>query len=127
MIPQALDSRRKVPVESMDELPLMPDEGAIWHGVSPAAYRRLWQDILDRTGGSVTFRFFLQPTMAAIATLHDGIKDVRAGRSPFFWTLLSNPAHRNRARLCAICAPARPDRERITHWRLGKTPVGKVR
>ena len=34
----------------------------------------------------MTFRFFLQPTMAAIAALHDGIKDAREGHKSFFWT-----------------------------------------
>jgi len=68
--------------------------GGVWHGVSPTVFRRLWQNILDRPGGPMTFRFILQPTMAAIAALHDGVKDARMGRSPFFWTLLSNPAKR---------------------------------
>jgi hypothetical protein len=68
--------------------------GAVWHGVSPAVFRRLWQDILDRPGGPMTFRFILQPTMAAIAALHEGVKDARSGRAPFFWTLLSNRAER---------------------------------
>ena len=68
--------------------------GGAWHGVSPADFRRLWQNIIDRPGGPMTFRFILQPTMAAIAALHDGVKDARMGRSPFFWTLLSNPAKR---------------------------------
>jgi len=40
----------------------------------------------------MTFRFLLQPTMAAIAALHDGVKDARAGRPPFFWSMLSNRA-----------------------------------
>jgi hypothetical protein len=68
--------------------------GGVWHGVSPADFRRLWQNILDRPGGPMTFRFILQPTMAAIAALHDGVKDVRGGRSPFFWTVLSDSAKR---------------------------------
>jgi hypothetical protein len=68
--------------------------GGVWHGVSPADFRRLWQNILDRPGGPMTFRFILQPAMAAIAALHDGVKDARAGRSPFFWTVLSNSAKR---------------------------------
>ena len=42
----------------------------------------------------MTFRFILQPSMAAVAALHDGVKDARAGRSPFFWTVLSNSAKR---------------------------------
>ena len=40
------------------------------------------------------FRFILQPAMATIAALYDGIKDARTGRSPYFWTILTNPADR---------------------------------
>ena len=43
----------------------------------------------------MTFRFILQPVMAAIAALHDGIKDAQAGRSPYLWTVLANPAERS--------------------------------
>jgi hypothetical protein len=32
---------------------------------------------------AMTFRFVLQPTMAGIATLRDGINDARLGRSPY--------------------------------------------
>ena len=42
----------------------------------------------------MTFRFILQPAMAAIAALLDGIKDARTGRSPYLWTLLTNEADR---------------------------------
>ena len=34
----------------------------------------------------MTFRIILQPTMAAIAALHDGIRDAREGHKSFFWT-----------------------------------------
>ena len=40
------------------------------------------------------FRFFLQPLMAAIAAIHDGRGDARAGRSPYFMTVLRNPQER---------------------------------
>ncbi|MCD9085328.1 hypothetical protein [Stenotrophomonas sp. SY1] len=35
----------------------------------------------------MTFRFFLQPTMALITALIDGIKDAKAGKSPYAWLL----------------------------------------
>jgi hypothetical protein len=44
--------------------------------------------------GPMTFRFILQPTMATIAALYDGVKDARTGRSPYLWTILSNPEKR---------------------------------
>src|SRR5260370_18614431 len=39
-------------------------------------------------------RFILQPLMAAIAAIHDGREDARAGRSPYFMTGLRNPQER---------------------------------
>src|SRR5262245_23906148 len=36
----------------------------------------------------MSFRFILQPIMATIAALKDGIKDAKTGRSPYFWTSL---------------------------------------
>jgi hypothetical protein len=68
--------------------------GAIWYGVSSDVRQRVWQDLLDRPGGPMTFRFILQPTMAAIAALHDGIKDAKTRRSPYLWTVLTNPMER---------------------------------
>lgn len=72
--------------------------GAIWHGISAEAWQRMWRNLFDRPGGPMTFRFFLQPTMAAIAAVIDGIKDARTGRSPYFWTVLTDP-HERWARL----------------------------
>jgi hypothetical protein len=36
----------------------------------------------------MTFRFFLQPTMAAVAAIHDGMRDARLGRLPYFRAVL---------------------------------------
>ena len=68
--------------------------GFVWYGVSAEVRVRVWQDIFDRPGGPMTFRFILQPVMAAIAAIHDGIKDAKTGRSPYFWTVLTNSAER---------------------------------
>ena len=69
--------------------------GAVWYGASSEVLQRLWQDLVDRPSGPMSFRFFLQPAMAAIAATHDGIRDAQLGRSPYFWTVLSNPAERS--------------------------------
>lgn len=66
--------------------------GLLTYGLSSDVNARVWRDIIDRPGGPMTFRFILQPCMAAIVALHDGIKDARLGRSPYLWTLLSNRA-----------------------------------
>lgn len=62
--------------------------GVVWYGWSPAVHERFWSDIFARASGPMTFRFYLQPTMAAIAALHDGIQDTRRGHKAFFWTAL---------------------------------------
>ena len=62
--------------------------GVAWYGVSFENLNRLWNDILDRPGGPMTFRFILQPAMALIAALRDGVRDARLGRTPYVWALL---------------------------------------
>jgi hypothetical protein len=62
----------------------------LFYGLSMEVQQRLWKDIIDRPGGPMTFRFILQPCMAAIAALIDGINDARLGRNPYLWTLLTN-------------------------------------
>ena len=68
--------------------------GAVWYGVSEEVRQRVWQNLLDRPGGPMTFRFILQPCMAAIAALHDGVNDAKLGRAPYFWTVLTNTSER---------------------------------
>jgi hypothetical protein len=72
--------------------------GMLWHGVATETFKRIWQSLVQRPSGPVAFRFFLQPAMAAIAAIYDGLKDVRTGRSPYFRTVLRKP-HERVARL----------------------------
>jgi hypothetical protein len=55
---------------------------------------RLWADLIARPGGPLEFRFLVQPLVAAVLALRDGLLDARTGRSPYFWTLLHDPALR---------------------------------
>ena len=57
--------------------------GLIWYGFSAEVRARVWQNLFERPGGPMVFRFFLQPTMAAIAAWRDGLDDARTGRTPF--------------------------------------------
>jgi hypothetical protein len=68
--------------------------GVVWYGLSSDVLSRIWRDIVDRPGGPMMFRFILQPAMALLAALHDGIKDATLNRSPYFWTVLSDPSKR---------------------------------
>ena len=68
--------------------------GAAVYGLSAEVFARIWQNLLDRPSGPMTFRIILQPVMATVAALLDGLKDARAGRAPYFWTILTDPAKR---------------------------------
>ena len=68
--------------------------GVIMHGVSVEGLARKWQNLVDRPSGPMVFRFVLQPIMATIAALLDGIADARTGRNPYLWTILTNPTER---------------------------------
>jgi hypothetical protein len=69
--------------------------GAVEYGFSPEVRQRAWENLLGRAGGPMTFRFILQPLMAAIAAFLDAINDAKAGRSPYFWTVLTNRRERS--------------------------------
>ncbi len=53
-------------------------------------FDRFWTDLLERHQGPLSFRFILQPVMAMLAAWHDGKKDAQTGRSPYFWTVLTD-------------------------------------
>lgn len=55
---------------------------------------RLWTDLLARPRGPFAFRFVLQPVMATVFAVRDGITDAKTGRSPYFWTVLRDPGRR---------------------------------
>ena len=56
--------------------------GALWYGFSEEVRHRVWQQLIERPTGPMAFRFILQPVMAAIAALRDGINDAKSRRSP---------------------------------------------
>lgn len=68
--------------------------GLVMYGVSGEVLTRIWHNMLDRPGGPFVFRFVLQPIMATMAALRDGIHDARTGRAPFLHTVLTDPARR---------------------------------
>jgi hypothetical protein len=68
--------------------------GIIMRSVGLGEFQRIWDNLLARPGGSLAFRFLLQPVRSTILAVRDGVKDARAGRAPYFWTVLSNPNER---------------------------------
>jgi hypothetical protein len=55
---------------------------------------RIWADLVGRLTGPMTFRILLQPTMAALYAIRDGMKDAHEGRPPYFWSMFVNPDSR---------------------------------
>jgi hypothetical protein len=81
--------------------------GVALYGLSMPVFERIWQNILARPGGPMTFRFILQPVMATIAALRDGRADARSGRAPYLWTILTDPARRGGRLYEGLIATAR--------------------
>jgi hypothetical protein len=55
---------------------------------------RVGTQLLARVSGPMKFRLVLQPAMAAFFAIRSGLADARAGKTPYFWCLLSDPAQR---------------------------------
>ena len=57
-------------------------------------FTQFWEHLIGRGGGPLTFRGIVQPTIAVIFAIRDGLKDARAGRPPYFYSLLTRPTER---------------------------------
>ena len=57
---------------------------------------RIWEHLVGRLSGPLTFRVLLQPMMATLFAVRDGLRDARAGRPPFLWTILGSADDRHR-------------------------------
>lgn len=75
-------------------LVLLVAAGIAWHGVTVATVERVWHQLLARPSEPMKFRFVLQPIMAAIFAVRDGVRDARTGRAPFLWAMLYRPGRR---------------------------------
>ena len=58
-------------------------------------FERMWQDFVSRTDGPLHFRFVLQPLMATIFGIRDGIQDAKTGRPAYLWTICFTKEHRD--------------------------------
>ena len=58
----------------------------LWH--------RIIENLFGRLDGPMHFRFILQPFMACLFAVLDGIKDAKAGKPAYFWSLFFNPESR---------------------------------
>ena len=57
-------------------------------------WMRIVENLSDRVSGPMKFRLLLQPAMAAFFAIRSGLLDARTGKPPYFWSLVTDPAHR---------------------------------
>lgn len=62
--------------------------GVVVFGFSGSELTRFWRNLIERPGGPMTFRFILQPIMAAIAAWRDGARDAQLGRPPYLVSII---------------------------------------
>ena len=55
---------------------------------------RVWENLIGRLHGPLTFRLFLQPLTAAVIATRAGIKDARSGHPAYGWAVLAQSASR---------------------------------
>jgi hypothetical protein len=60
--------------------------------------RRVWEELVGRVHGPMTFRLILQPLTAAILAIRAAMRDAREGRPAYGWALVTD-APRRRALL----------------------------
>jgi len=51
-------------------------------------------DFISRFDGPLHLRFIMQPLMAVLFALRDGIRDAREGQAAYLWAVLTDPRHR---------------------------------
>ena len=51
-------------------------------------------DLIHRIHGPLSFRFILQPVMAAIYAVRDGMHDAHEGKPAYFWDVLTHAGRR---------------------------------
>jgi hypothetical protein len=57
-------------------------------------WQRIVENLFARLDGPLHFRFIVQPLVAIIFAVIDGVKDAKAGKPAYFWALLSTPEYR---------------------------------
>ena len=55
---------------------------------------RLWQNLIARIGGPLSFRLVIQPLVTAWFAFRAGRNDAQQGRAPYGWEFISNPIKR---------------------------------
>jgi hypothetical protein len=59
-------------------------------------FARVWDQLMGRIGGPMSFRLYLQPAMAIFFAIRDGLKDAREGNPYYFYSLFNDPQNRGK-------------------------------
>lgn len=59
-----------------------------------ALLHRMVENLFGRLDGPLHFRFIVQPLMAIIFAVKDGMKDAKAGKPAYLWAILVDPKNR---------------------------------
>ena len=67
-----------------------------WKNVIDAMtdWGRIFGNLFARLDGPLHFRIFAQPLMASVFAVIDGIRDAKAGRPAYFWSVVSDSKDR---------------------------------
>ena len=57
-------------------------------------FTRVWENLIGRVSGPMKFRLALQPAMATIFAIRDGLADARRGRQPYLWSVFTTRGQR---------------------------------
>jgi hypothetical protein len=57
-------------------------------------WQRITENLFGRLDGPFHFRIILQPVIAVVFAVIDGIKDAKAGRPAYFWAVFFDAEHR---------------------------------
>lgn len=79
---------------------------AVEHGEFYVFTKRFLADIPKRLAGPGRFRFVLQPTIAILLGIRDGLADARAGRNPYLFAVLSGRGDRRELARSALSSIA---------------------
>lgn len=58
-----------------------------------------WDMMMGRSGGPFKLRLIIQPVVASLLGVRAGLADAKAGRPPYFWSILSQDSQYDRRRL----------------------------
>ena len=58
-------------------------------------FQRFAHGFMSRMEGPYQFRMIVQPLMAVVFAVIDGLKDAKLGKPAYLWTVVSNSTHRH--------------------------------